>query len=98
MHSFVLLTAVKDLKHVFPVIHNLNEWKRLGLQLGLLYPTLKRIDCEQRGKINDCIMEMLLAWLQQKDIVSQEGIPSWSVLKDALNKIGEKELAGKINN
>ena len=97
MHSFVLLTAVKDLKHVFPVVHNLNEWKRLGIQLGLLFPTLKKIDREQHGRINDCIMEMLSAWLQQEDIVSQEGIPSWSTLKDALNKIGEKELADKIN-
>ena len=86
-----------DLNHVFRVIHSLVEWKRLGLQLGLLYPTLEKIDREQHGRIDDCIMEMLSAWLQRKDNVSLEGIPSWSMLKDALNEIGEKELADKIN-
>ena len=40
------------------------------------------------------MMEMLAAWLQQQDNVSQ---PSWSVLRTALEEIGERQLASEIN-
>ena len=79
------------------VIRDLNDWKDLGLQLGLLYSTLKRIDLEQRGIINSCKIEMLSAWLQQQDNVSQKGVPSWSVLKAALQIVGEHETADRIH-
>ena len=75
---------------------NVNDWQSLGLELGLLYPTLKRIKKEQHGDISDCMMEMLAAWLQQQDNVSQVGAPSWSVLQTALRNIGENELADTI--
>ena len=79
------------------VLKNLNDWQSLGLALGLFYPTLKRIKKEQRGDINDCMMEMLSAWFQQQDDVVKKGIPSWKSLKTALENIDENELAGKIN-
>ena len=69
------------------------NWKDLGLALGLLYSTLQGIDKGQRGDINDCMREMLAAWLQQQDNV---GAPSWSVLKTALRNIGENKLANTI--
>ena len=78
------------------VIHDLNYWKELGLQLGLLYPSLERIDREQRGRISDCKIDMLSAWLEQQDNVSQRGVPSWSVLRVALVRIGEIEIANRI--
>ena len=78
------------------MIHDLNDWKELGLQLGLLYPTLERIDREQRGRISGCKIDMLTAWLEQQDNVSQRGVPSWSVLRGALQRIGEHELADRI--
>ena len=78
------------------VIRDLNDWKDLGLQLGLLYPTLKRIDLEQRGIINSCRIDMLSAWLQQQDNVSQRGVPSWCVLRAALQSMGEHETADRI--
>lgn len=68
----------------------------LGLQLGLRHPTLEKIENDQRGQTDNCKMKMLSAWLQQKDNVSKKGIPSWSVLKAALKRMGENELAGKI--
>ena len=79
------------------VIRDLNDWKDLGLQLGLLYSTLKRINLEQHGIINNCIMEMLSAWLQQQDNVTQKGVPSWSVLRAALKLMGEHETADRIH-
>ena len=93
---YVLITAVNDLCDVLAVIHDLNDWKELGLQLGLLYPTLERLDREQRGRISGCRIDMLTAWLEQQDNISQRGVPSWSVLRAALQRIGEHELADRI--
>ena len=78
------------------VIRDLNDWKELGLQLGLLYPSLERIDREQRGWISDCKIDMLSAWLQQQDNILQTGLPSWTVLRAALIRIGENEIANRI--
>ena len=80
------------------MIRDLIDWKDLGLQLGLLYPTLMRIDLEQRGRISSCKIEMLSAWLQRQDNVSQEGVPSWNVLRAALKQMGEHDLANRISN
>ena len=79
------------------VIRDINNWKELGLHLGLLYPSLERIDLEHRGRITFCIMGMLYAWLQQQDNVLQKGIPSWCVLRDALKSMGEQETADRIH-
>ena len=78
-------------------IKNLTDWQSLGLALGLLYPTLKKIDDDQRGKTDRCVMEMIAAWLQQQDNVSKKGVPSWTVLQTALRKIGEIQLADEID-
>ena len=87
-----------DLIDVLAVIRDINNWKELGLQLGLLYPSLERIDIEQRGRITFCIMDMLSAWLKQRDNVPQKGVPSWSVLRAALQSMGEHETADRIGN
>ena len=66
-------------------LNNVINWKDLGLALGLLYiPTLKKIEMEHRGSIDDCKTEMLAAWLQQQDDVCT---PSWSSLRAALRSI-----------
>ena len=72
---------------------NLVDWQSLGLELGLLYPTLEKIEREQRGMIDQCKIKMLAAWLLQQD---NAGIPCWRTLKTALENIGEKELASEI--
>ena len=90
-------TAVNDLCDVLAVIHDLNDWKDLGLQLGLLYSTLKDIETYRRGKLSECRIDMLSAWLQQQDNVSQRGVPSWSVLRAALQSMGEHEIADRIH-
>ena len=78
------------------LLKDLVNWQSLALELGLLYPTLKKIKKEQHGDINDCIMEMLAAWLQQQDNVTGKGVPSWSILRTALVNTGENELADTI--
>ena len=79
------------------VIRDLNDWKDLGLQLGLLYSTLTDIERFRHYNPSECRIDMLSAWLQQQDNVVQKGVPSWSVLKAALQSIEEHETADRIH-
>ena len=97
MTVVLLYTGIDDLVDVKKFLKDVVDWQSLGLELGLLYPTLKRIKKEQHGDISDCMMEMLAAWLQQQDNVSRKGVPSWSVLRRALEEIGEHQLASEIS-
>ena len=58
----------------------MNQFKQLGLQLGLILPTLKRIaDCT---KPEDYGMEVIAEWLRQVDNAK----PTWNNLAKALDK------------
>ena len=92
----LLYTGIADLFKVQLSINKVVSWKNLGLALGLHYHTLQKIEREQLGRIDDCVTEMLAAWLQQADDVSQYGTPSWSVLRSAFKRIGENVLAGQL--
>ena len=82
---------------VLEVVQNVSDWKRLGLTLGLLLkPTLTDIETHRHYKPEDCKIDMLSAWLEQQDNVSQRGVPSWSGLRAALIRIGENEIANRI--
>ena len=82
---------------VLEVVESVSDWMKLGMNLGLLYqPTLTDIETHRRGKPDKCRLDMLSAWLQQQDNVVQKGLPSWSVLRAALQRMGENELANKI--
>ena len=94
--TLVFYTGIADLFKVRMFLKNLVDWEYLGQALGLLYPTLKKIKEEQHGVVEKCKMEMLAAWLQQQDNVTDNGVPSWSILKTALVNIGENELADTI--
>ena len=59
-------------------MHDVNDWKRLGLALGLKEPTLEGL----RGK-QDAKMEMLNLWLKQ---VGKDCNPSWDSLVKALRE------------
>ena len=96
MTVVLLYTGIDDLFEVQMCLKSVLHWKELGLALGLFYPTLQKIEKEQHEKVVDCMMEMLAAWLQQQDNVSRKGVPSWSVLRTALKKIGETELASEL--
>ena len=91
MTVVLLYTGIDDLFDVKMSLKNLNDWQSLGLSLGLLYPTLERIEEEQRGAIEKCKTKMIAAWLQQQDNVCKKGDPSWVVLRTALRKIGEAD-------
>ena len=96
--SDLLTTAENDLCDVLAVIcDDFYNWKELGLELGLFCSTLDEIEHEQRGIITSCKIHMVSAWLQQRDNVSQKGVPSWSVLRAALQSMGEQETVDRIS-
>ena len=93
----MLPADIDDLFDVLEVVHDVTDWKKLGLALGLRYqPTLTNIEIHRQNKPDDCKMDMLSAWLKQQDNVPQKGEPSWPVLRAALRRIGENKLADRI--
>ena len=79
-------------------VDDLNDWMNLDLKLGLCYPLLQRIAEEQRENISQCKLKMMVAWLEHKDNVTQNGVPSWSVLRATLKRMREHETADRISN
>ena len=85
------------MRRVYFAITKVVQWTPLGLALGLDYSTLQRMEREKMGRIEECKMAMLSAWLQQKDDVVEEALPSWSALEAALRKIGENKVAKELS-
>ena len=87
--SFIILPEIADLKDVYEYVFELDvsQFKQLGLQLGLLWPTLKTIaDCT-KGKGYG--MEMIAEWLKQVDNAK----PTWNNLTKALD---ERTVKGHV--
>ena len=72
-------------------------WFELGLALGLYYGTLKVIQSEY-SKDDEYLTGTLAAWLEQKDRVPQQGVPSWHSLTRALAHplVSQQGLAQEI--
>ena len=60
----------------------------LGGALGLSYPKLCRME--------PLLDEMVRAWLNEQDEVSEKGAPTWSRLVIALREVGQKGIADTI--
>ena len=73
-----------------------HRWFPLGLQLGLLQPTLTEIEANHRDDVERCLHECLTKWLSRTDKVDENGGPTMNSLVNALNKIGEVATAIKI--
>ena len=58
------------------------QWMTLGVHLGVDYFVLKIIKKNQPHDVEECMMEMLAAWLK-----GQEGECNRDTLKTALQKI-----------
>ena len=91
-----LSAGTDDLVEVKNVLKRVNCWMSLGLEFGLLYPTLEAIEDSSRGQVDQCKRKMISAWLKRQDNVLKVGTPSWSVLKAALKGIGENAVAEVI--
>lgn len=92
----LLLIDIRDLRCVMMALPDCIPWKHLGLELGIDYTTLQVIGKENRGSPSHCLIEMLAAWLYEKDDVVHVGKPSWEQLVQALRNINEQKAAEKI--
>ena len=72
------------------------RWSPLGLQLGLLQPTLSSIRSKYRDDPESCLQECLTQWLSKADKVTESGGPTWDSLADALKTIEEVFTAEQI--
>ena len=93
MTDHIPTTGIKDLRTVLMEIRNVNKkWNFLGLELGLLQPTLDGISSSD---YEVCKMEMIQKWLNKED---QDCHPSWDSLVEALRSdlVQHKPIADKI--
>ena len=82
-----------DHYHVTTYLQELDGPKliKIGLSLGLYYPTLKKLNPEL------ILHDMVYAWLRKDDGVTKAtGEPSWKSLSEALNDCGHQGLASMI--
>ena len=84
---------IKALKQGYFPSH---RWSPLGLQLGLLQPTLLSIRTKYRDDPESCLQECLTQWLSKADKVIENGGPRWESLTDALKTIEEIFAAEQI--
>ena len=73
-----------------------HKWFPLGLQLGLLSPTLEDIEANYKSDVMRCLHKCLTLWLSKADRVTENGGPTLDSLADALKNIDEIFTAEKI--
>ena len=80
----ISFTGSSDLADILELLNDVtnSHFKMLGLQLGLLLPTLEQI--EQACSPEEFGMKVLHTWLEQKDQVMEKGEPTFSQLIKAL--------------
>ena len=98
-----LIVHILDISDLKDVIYAMKQskfpdhrWSPLGLQLGLLQPTLSHIRVEYKDDPESCLRECLTLWLNKADEVTESGGSTWDSLADALHKIGEDFAAETI--
>ena len=68
--------------NLFESANDFRDWKKLGLFLGVPFPTLEKIELDKQG-VDNCKMAMLYHWLCS-------GTATKETLLAALRKMGER--------
>ena len=101
-HCLVVIptVAIQDLKEILSVLENFGKkkWEEFGLEAGLYKPTLSNIAADHMSAlgVGKCFIECLSAWLEMKDNVKKEGVPTWLRLADIMEKLKDKAIADSI--
>ena len=72
------------------------KWFPLGLELGLLPPTLEDIEVNHKDDVGRCLQECLTMWLNNADKVKESGGPTLDSLVNALKMTNENFVAEKL--
>ena len=81
---------ITDVRDVSRALTDIVEWEELGYELGVPDITIKSIENDEKG-INNQRRAVLRAWYNL-----QIYNPCWQTVTDALNQLGQKRLAVKI--
>lgn len=91
---FIDISKLQDVREALHRHHFRNiNWFPLGLNLGLLAPTLEEIRQNNNDKAGPCLTECLTKWLQRTDDVDKKGGATWETLIKALKGAGVEENA-----
>ena len=82
-----------ELKDLTDVLYHqvADQWKILGIQLGISHGSLKSIELKYRQDPHNCLLEVLEMWLQQVDPP-----PTWAAVIDAVEFMGKKQLGRQL--
>ena len=86
----------KQLPQLMNLLSPLIHWERLGLQLGISFPEVKKIEKEKRGAVSNCLVAILHRWMQEEDDVKKVGGATKESLILALQGMDEIALAEVI--
>ena len=86
------LLDITDLEEVEESVKEIVDWMGLGLKLGLIHPTLEKIETDLKT-VNKCTREMLVAWLRGEDNSKDR---TWYTLVIALEGMDKHLQANKI--
>uniref|UniRef100_A0A1X7SXX2 Death domain-containing protein n=1 Tax=Amphimedon queenslandica TaxID=400682 RepID=A0A1X7SXX2_AMPQE len=70
------------------------KWFELGLNLGLLHPTLEAIEADHRGNTSRCLMECLTKWLSKADQNVRH--LTWQSLVIAIRRLNETRVSENV--
>ena len=86
-------TRHQELAQLTVLLCPLVNWFGLGLQLGIHYHELEKIEQEKRGSVDRCLAAVLQRWLSEKDDVKSSGGATKEALVSALKQLQENALA-----
>ena len=89
---YFLPSYTLDTSHLLAIKRNLQgitNWLNLGLELGMDFPFLDKINKSHGGEVDMCKIAMLYSWLET-------GGATKSSLVAALTAMGEESIAAKL--
>lgn len=101
LYSYFVFIDISNLDEINRALRSSHfsarNWFSLGLQLGLLKPTLDEIEANYGRDIARCLLECLTLWLKRVDKVDKNGPPTWDTLVNALRRMSENSVAQTIS-
>ena len=67
------------------------DWEDIGVELEVDDGILKQIKADNHGDSNGCLRELFRKWLSRADPQ-----PSWANIVEAVNGIGDEQLANNL--
>ena len=93
MHYVCAGIRHQELAQLMVLLSPLVNWFGLGTQLGIYYHELKKIELEERGSVDRCLLAVLQRWMHEMDDVKICGGATKETLVSALKDLDEIALS-----